>query len=69
VQALLTAKVGAADVAPADTIVTPEPAAKVKSPAPELIKVIALPTPADVSVESGAIVTIFVLAFEVITAT
>jgi hypothetical protein len=64
---LYWARVGAADTAPADTIVTPEPAAKVKSPAPVLIKVIALPTAADVSVESGAIVTLFVEALLVTT--
>jgi hypothetical protein len=46
-------------------MVTPAPAAKVRSPAPVLIKVIALPTAADVRVESGAMVTVFVLALEV----
>jgi len=62
---LYCAKVGAADDAPAETMVTPAPAAKVRSPAPVLIKVIALPTAADVSVESGAMVTVFVLALDV----
>jgi hypothetical protein len=37
-------------------MVTPDPAAKVIRPAPEFRKVIALPTAAEVSVESGAIV-------------
>jgi hypothetical protein len=50
-------------------MVTPAPAAKVRSPAPVLIKVIALPTAACVSVESGAIVTVLVLALEVRMAT
>jgi hypothetical protein len=65
----LTANVGAAETAPAETIVTPAPAAKVRSPAPVLINVIALPTAACVSVESGAIVTVLVLALEVRMAT
>ena len=65
----LVATVGAADTAPAETIVTPAPAAKVKSPAPEFRKVIVLPTAAEVSVESGAIVTTLVEALVVWTST
>jgi hypothetical protein len=64
-QVLYCANVGAAETVPAETIVTPDPAAKVKSPAPEFKKVIALPTAAEVSVESGAIVTTFVDALVV----
>jgi hypothetical protein len=57
---LCVAKVGAADTAPAEVRVTPAPAAKVMSPAPVLIKVIALPSAAAVKVLSGAIVTVLV---------
>jgi len=59
---LYWAKVGAADTVPAEVRVTPDPAAKVSRPAPELRKVIAVPVTAAVIVESGAIVTIFVEA-------
>jgi hypothetical protein len=43
-------------------MVTPDPAAKVSRPAPELRKVIAVPTAAAVRVESGAIVIVLVEA-------
>jgi hypothetical protein len=59
---LYCARVGAAETAPAETIVTPAPAAKVNRPAPEFRKVIALPTAAEVRVESGAIVMVLVEA-------
>jgi hypothetical protein len=59
---LCVAKVGAADTAPAELKVTPEPAAKVNKPAPVLIIVIAEPTSAAVKVLSGAIVTVLVPA-------
>lgn len=59
---LCWAKVGAALDAPALVIVTPAPAAIVNKPAPVFIIVIALPSAALVSVLSGAIVTVFVLA-------
>jgi hypothetical protein len=59
---LYCARVGAAETAPAETIVTPDPAAKVSRPAPELRKVIAVPTAAAVRVESGAIVIVLVEA-------
>jgi hypothetical protein len=50
-------------------MVTPDPAAKVKSPEPELRKVIALPTAAAVRVESGAIVMVLVEALVACTRT
>jgi hypothetical protein len=59
---LYWARVGAAEVAPDETIVTPEPAAKVSKPAPEFKNVIALPVAAAVRVESGAIVIVLVEA-------
>lgn len=59
-QDLYTGKVGAVGVAPAEAIVTPEPAANVNNPAPVFRKVIAEPIAALVKVESGAIVIVFV---------
>jgi hypothetical protein len=62
---LYCAKVGAVGAAPAEAMVTPEPAAKVNNPAPVFRKVIAEPTAAAVRVESGAMVTVLVEALVV----